>query len=67
MFWCLITLILSALLFLLPSFLGLLRLGLVNGSGGDKGDLLLVFLWHVHPEKDMTLKSILVKSSEDMA
>ena len=56
------------LLFLLPSFLGLLRLGLVNGSGGDKGDLLLVFLWHVHPEKeDMTLKSILVKSSGDMA
>merc|ERR1719411_635516 len=49
-FWCLIPLILSVLLFLLPSFLGLLRLGLVNGSGGDKGDLLLVFLWHVHLE-----------------
>merc|ERR1712051_8297 len=40
----------SMLLFLLPSFLGLLCFRLVNGSWCNKGNLLLVFLWHVHLE-----------------
>ena len=41
----------QALLFLLPSFLGLFSFCLVNGGWGDKRYLLLVFLWHVHPER----------------
>ena len=41
----------SMLLFLLPSFLGLLCFRLVNGSWCNERNLLLVFLWHVHPEE----------------